>query len=139
MRLSPNFTLEELTRSASLPEIRNVPDMAQLRNLVLLCARILQPLRDAIGRPVRITSGFRCPKLNKAVGGATTSRHLSGQAADIAVKSDAEGKALFDLLRQNKWVDLCLWERSKANPRKRWIHVQWRERPRGRFVEDYWA
>lgn len=82
MRLSPNFTLEELTRSASHPEIRNVPDMAQLRNLVLLCVRILQPLRDAIGRPVRITSGFRCPKLNKAVGGATTSRHLTGQAAE---------------------------------------------------------
>ena len=139
MRLSPNFTLEELTRSASHPEIRNVPDMAQLRNLVLLCVRILQPLRDAIGRPVRITSGFRCPKLNKAVGGVPTSRHLTGQAADIAVGSDAEGKALFDLLRQNKWVDLCLWERSKANPRKRWIHVQWRERPRGRFVEEYWA
>ena len=61
------------------------------------------------------------------------------KAADISVSSDAECKALFDLLRQNKWVDLCLWERSKANPRKRWIHVQWRERPRGRFVEDYWA
>ena len=139
MRLSQNFTLEELTRSASHPEIRNVPDMAQLRNLTLLCMRILQPLRDALGRPVRITSGFRCPKLNKAVGGATTSRHLSGQAADIAVGSDAEGKALFDLLRQNKWVDLCLWERSRKNPRKRWIHVQWREQPRGRFVEEFWA
>ena len=53
--------------------------------------------------------------------------------------TDAEGKALFDLLRQNKWVDLCLYERSRRNPQSRWIHVQWREQPRGRFVEEYWA
>ena len=61
------------------------------------------------------------------------------QTADIAVGSDAEGKALFDLLRQNKWVDLCLYERSRRNPRSRWIHVQWREEPWGRFVEEYWG
>ena len=61
------------------------------------------------------------------------------QTADIAVGSDAEGKALFDLLRQNKWVDLCLNQRSRRNPRSRWIHVQWREEWRGRFVEEYWG
>ncbi len=57
MKLSPNFTLEELTRT-SYPRLQDVPTELQVMNMVYLCAAVLQPLRDELGRPVSITSGY---------------------------------------------------------------------------------
>lgn len=85
MNLTQNFTLEELTSSATarIRQIENTPDEKQMANLKKLCENVLQPIREKYGKPIRITSGFRCEKLNKAVGGASSSQHLTGEAADM--------------------------------------------------------
>ena len=98
------FTLEELTKSATAAKlgIRNKPTAEEKNNLIKLAENILDPLREKYGAPIIVTSGFRCEKLNKAVGGAKTSQHRLGQAADIRSKSDtrAENKKIFDLIME---------------------------------------
>lgn len=87
MTLTKNFTLEELTRSATARKqgIDNTATDPLIRSALLhLAVNILQPLRNAIGKPLKINSGYRCPDLNKAVGGVPTSQHTKGEAADVA-------------------------------------------------------
>lgn len=99
MNLTLHFTLEELTRSvtASRLGIDNTPSADITARLIRLAADVLQPLREAFGRPIIVSSGYRCSALNKAVGGAVNSQHLSGEAADIHTLSDIpeDNKALF--------------------------------------------
>jgi hypothetical protein len=87
MKLSNSFNLIEFTSSetASRRGIDNTPSIAVIENLRLLCENVLQPLRDKYGKSINITSGYRSPKLNKAIGGSSTSQHCFGQAADIQV------------------------------------------------------
>ena len=87
MRLTNNFTLEELIKSSTATKlkIKNVPDSAALAKLTELCKKILQPVREKWGNPLLITSGYRCEQLNKIVGGVSTSQHLYGEAADLKV------------------------------------------------------
>lgn len=96
------FTIRELTKSqtATRKGIDNTPSDSARAWLVRLTESILDPLREAYGRPIIVTSGYRCPELNKAVGGATGSQHMLGQAADIRSKEDTpeENKKLFDLI-----------------------------------------
>jgi hypothetical protein len=85
-RLAPNFTLAELIHSdtAARNGWYNTPDPAAIANLRALATNVLQPIRDRFG-PVRITSGYRNDRLNRAVGGAPTSQHRTGEAADFSV------------------------------------------------------
>lgn len=82
-----HFTLSEFTRSdaAQRNGIENVPSKAQAQNLECLCALILDPLRECIGHPIYITSGFRSKRLNRIVGGSATSAHMEGLASDFRV------------------------------------------------------
>lgn len=88
MQLSPNFTLEELVRSvkASSLGISNEPTEAVLGCLKSLVEALLQPLRIKIGKPFKITSGYRSPALNTAIGGVKASQHSLGQAVDFQVQ-----------------------------------------------------
>lgn len=99
MKLSKNFTSEELVRSTTAQRLRinNEPSSKELASLTVLATDILQPLRDAWGQPIVVSSGYRCEELNKAVGGAKNSQHLLGEAADIHTLSDfpADNQALF--------------------------------------------
>lgn len=99
MKLTENFTLEELTRSATAQRlgISNQPTSSQLENLKRLCERILQPIRDKYGKPIRVTSGFRNDVLNRAVEGVVTSQHRNGEAADIVCE---DNNCLFNLIRE---------------------------------------
>ena len=83
MQLTKHFTIEELTRSVTARNrsIDNTPNKSELANLRLLAESVLEPLRQAYGKPIVVSSGFRCAALNKAVGGSRTSQHLLGQAA----------------------------------------------------------
>lgn len=92
------FTWGELTRSgeASRLGIANTPTADHYRRLGLLTARILDPLRVALGRPVSVTSGYRSVELNKAIGGADSSQHMVGEAVDLKV----EGYPAIDLARR---------------------------------------
>lgn len=97
MKLSENFTLEEMIASsrARVLRIDNIPNEIQIENLKRLCESVLQPIRERIGSPIKVTSGFRCPVLNKSVGGSPTSQHITGEAADIVAN---DNKKLWQLI-----------------------------------------
>ena len=88
MKLTANFGLHEFLRSqtASRDNISMDPPIEVIDNLRRLCVDILQPLRDHLGIPLTISSGFRPPELNALIGGSTTSAHMFGRAADIIVE-----------------------------------------------------
>ena len=93
------FTFNELCRSetASKHKIDNTPSAEIIANLTALVDNVLDPLREAWGRPIIVTSGYRCEVLNKLVGGVPTSQHKKGQAADISTGSIEDNKKLFEL------------------------------------------
>ena len=96
------FTIKELTKSATAQRkgIKNDPSIQVCKSLTALIEKVLDPLREAYGKPIIVTSGYRCEKLNKAVGGAASSQHVKGEAADIRSVQDTpeENKKLFDLI-----------------------------------------
>lgn len=96
------FTIQEMTKSATAQRkgIDNTPSTEVKRSLTALIEKVLDPLREAYGKPIVVTSGYRCLKLNKAVGGAASSQHVKGEAADIRSVQDTpeENKKLFDLI-----------------------------------------
>lgn len=97
------FTMQELCKSdtARRKGIDNTPGPSEISNLRALVDNILDPLRNAWGKPIIVTSGYRCQALNKAVGGAENSQHTKGQAADIEAssRSKADNKKLFELIQ----------------------------------------
>ena len=123
MKLTQHFTLEEMTHSdyADAHGIKNYPGKQALVNLMMLCVLILEPLRYAIGQPIRINSAYRCKAVNTGVGGVSTSHHLLGLAADIHFDNETQLNAMIKALHSNKHLDLALIERSKSS---RWLHVQ---------------
>lgn len=133
IKLSPHFTLDELCRSdtAARHGIVNEPGFVERANLAFLTVHILEPARVQLGAPISVTSGYRCPALNAAVGGVKNSRHMEGLAADLQCK---DMKTLFSILAKNKYVDTVLFERSGG---KQWIHVQTCIRPRNSSSFNY--
>ena len=119
-RLSKNFTLEEMV-ATSHRKLQDTPTLAVIQNLQRLCVLVLQPLRDTLGAPVYINSGYRSKRLNARVGGVANSRHLLGRAADIHCDNLDYAKVIFDILRQNPTVDKAIIERKG---RSVWVHVQ---------------
>ncbi|MDE6464357.1 MAG: peptidase M15 [Muribaculaceae bacterium] len=115
------FSIEELTRSttATARGIDNTPDAAARAALVRLADAVLDPLREAYGKPVKVNSGYRCPKLNRAVGGVATSHHLRGMAADITGGSPEENRRLFDLARSLQLPFTQLIDERGF----RWLHI----------------
>jgi len=85
-------------------KLQDTPTLEVVQNLQKLCVLVLQPLRDTIGAPVYINSGYRSKRLNARVGGVPNSRHLQGKAADIHCDNLDYAKVIFDILRQNKYV-----------------------------------
>jgi len=85
--LSPFFSLKEFTRSSTATRLRidNTPTEEHFKNLAGLCRHVLTPLRIAVGTPIRISSGYRSPALNKAVKGSSNSQHCAGEAADFTI------------------------------------------------------
>ena len=91
MNITENFTLEEFIHSDTAVEkgIKNEPGTRERLAIMNLCVKLLQPLREAIDKPISINSGYRCPELNKAVGGVPTSQHVKGEAADLRIEEKA--------------------------------------------------
>ena len=124
-RISKNFTLDELLASATAKQqhIINAPGIDEVCNLCALVHHVLQPLRDAMNEPIKIGSGFRCQKLNAAVGGVANSQHTKGQAADLCIDGDIEkGRRWFEWIKKNCEFDQLIWEK---NPKTGscWVHV----------------
>lgn len=124
------FTIEELTKSTTAQQkgIKNVPSKEEEQNLIALIENVLDPLREAYGKPIIVTSGYRCPALNRAVGGASTSQHMTGQAADIRTVLDtkSENKKLFDLAQKLKLPFDQLIDEHNLD----WIHISYSNRNR---------
>lgn len=103
-KFSHNFTYEEMVNSPTALRLKidNTPNKQQKESLKKLATDILQKIRDKYGKPLIVTSGFRCEKLNKAVGGVRTSQHCKGEAADIRTVSDSikDNKELFEFIKQ---------------------------------------
>ena len=124
------FTLAELTKSATAQRkgIKNDPSIQVCQSLTALIEKVLDPLREAYGKPIIVTSGYRCEKLNKAVGGAASSQHVKGEAADIRSVQDTpeENKKLFDLI-----VKLGLpFDQLINEYNYDWVHVSYGARHR---------
>lgn len=124
-KLTENFSLEEMiaSQTAANRGIDNTPDQWQIENMQRLCENLLQPLRDAIG-VINVSSGFRSPALNRAIGGSRTSQHCKGEAADIKCNNNA---ALFHLIRETMDFDQLIWEFGDNN-QPQWIHVSYKKK-----------
>lgn len=120
------FTMNELTYSATARQrgIRNVPNAEQEANLRKLVDNLLDPIRQRWGKPIFVTSGFRCPELNKAVGGVRNSEHLTGCAADITLNSKSDNERLFKMIRHQKDLQ---WRQLINEGKGRWIHISYNE------------
>lgn len=125
MNLSPHFKLIEFTRSAtaSARGIKNEPNEKQKANLKRICEEILEPLRVFAGQPIIIGSGFRCPALNKAVGGVPNSQHQTGEAVDIHIPDNATGMEWFTWMMNNLRFDQLIKEKATKTSKTFWIHV----------------
>lgn len=122
------FTKSELTRSdtARILKIDNTPTPEASAALDALMWNALDPIRRMWGKPIIVNSGYRCPKLNAAIGGSATSQHMKGEAADITAGDPTKNKELFDMIAQSAIpFDQLIDEKNYC-----WIHVSYR--PNGR-------
>ena len=129
MKLTQHFALAEFTRSATAQAkgIDNSLDPSAKADqpiiscLTVLCENVLEPLRRHLNVPIVISSGYRCPALNSAVGGSPTSQHMRGQACDIHIPSVSQGKQWMEWIMDNTTFDQLIWERNSQGTH--WIHV----------------
>jgi zinc D-Ala-D-Ala carboxypeptidase len=136
MLISKNFTLAELTKSntATRLGISNVPDKEGIHKLRLLAAELLQPIRDRLSAPLRITSGYRSESLNKAIGGSNNSQHTKCEAVDLQFvkRGRMDNIKIFEcLINSAIEFDQCILEFGGATADKDsdnpdWIHISWK-------------
>lgn len=127
------FTIKELCASdtARRKGIENEPTPEIVRNLTALVDNILDPLREAWGKPIIVNSGYRCDALNKAVGGVAASQHRYGQAADLDVGSRADNMKLFNLIEElDLPFDQLCFEKGNTAVGPDWVHVSYSPRNR---------
>ncbi len=126
MNLTEHFSMKELTQSQTAIKngIPNIPkDPQVVANLTLLCEKVLEPLREGMKCPLRISSGYRSPELNKLIGGAKASQHNIGEAVDIDL--DEKNAELFSYIVNNLDFDQIIWEfGDDKNPD--WVHVSYK-------------
>lgn len=135
------FSIKELTSSATAVRkgIDNTPTPTIRVALTALVSNVLDPLRELYGKPIIVTSGYRCPKLNKAVGGATNSQHTKGEAADIRSVSDkySDNKKLFELIKKSSLpFDQLIWEYG-TDTGPDWIHISFKAAGRRNILRAY--
>ena len=117
------FTIHELTQSDTAHQkgIDNTPPPAIKVKLTSLINNLLDPIREAWGSPISVNSGYRCPVLNKAVGGVSTSQHQKGEAADITVGSPELNRQLFNLIANGDFDFDQLIDESNYS----WVHISY--------------
>lgn len=118
MKLSPNFTLEELTHSeiAERKGLDNTPNEEVKANLVRL-ARLLEDVRRVLGRPIMVNSAYRSLKVNELVGSKPTSQHCIGCAADIKVPGLTPDDIVKQIIKTNIEYDQLIREFDS------WVHI----------------
>lgn len=124
------FTIAELIKSdtATIQGIDNTPSQDIKKKLLNLIINCLDPIREIYGKPIIVTSGYRCEKLNKAVNGATNSQHKKGEAADLVPASGGSLKDLYKAIIKFGKYDQLIFEN------KSWAHVSYTENPRRQIL-----
>ena len=126
MKLSENFSLDEVIRSATATKlgIDNIPEQEHLDNLQVVIDEIAQPLRDHFGKPVRINSGYRSPALNEAIGGSINSQHSKGEALDLEIDG-VSNLEVADWITDNCDYDQVILEfyNPADGPNSGWVHA----------------
>jgi len=125
MQLSPHFTATEMSVSDTAVRlgIDNTPSPAVLENLKALCEAILEPIRVHFGKPIKVTSAYRAPEVNKVVGGNLKGQHPAGQAVDFeitGVSNIALAQTVIDL--KLKFDQLILEFHVVGDPNSGWVH-----------------
>lgn len=117
-----NFKISELIHSdvAIKHNINNMPDINSLDCLLNLIVYCLQPIRERLKKPVIITSGYRCPKVNEKVGGSDTSQHMKGQAVDFVVNGMSPYQIYMKILNSDIEYDQLILEPS-------WVHISYKK------------
>lgn len=127
-RLSKNFTINELIKSqtATRMGIDNTPPDEHFYAMETLVTGFLQPLRDKLGKPIRITSCYRSPALNKAIKGSTRSQHSKGEAADFEV-TGFDNHELAKYISENFDFDQLILEFYElGDPNSGWVHCSYK-------------
>ncbi|WP_028965379.1 D-Ala-D-Ala carboxypeptidase family metallohydrolase [Sphingomonas phyllosphaerae] len=128
MKLSPHFTLAEMTASATAARIgdSNQPQLAaHVDALRLVCLKVLEPVRAHFGRPVRVNSGYRSAKTNAAVGSSSTSQHRRGEAADIEIDGVSNADLAAWIATHIEFDQLILEAHRAGDPNSGWVHVSY--------------
>lgn len=126
MKITKNFELAEFIKSTTAEKLKidNTPRNEYINNIIKLVEKIMQPIRDEIGQPITITSGFRCNILNNTIGGAKTSQHLTGDACDFKVKGGKKKvNEAFDIIKkmiEDKKITVGQVINEKGG---QWIHI----------------
>ena len=131
MKLGKHFTLQEMTKSqtAARKKISNVPGTEDISNLKALVENVLDKVRAHFKSPVIVNSGYRSPKLNRAIGGSKTSQHCKGQAADIEVPG-VSNLEVAEFIRDNLDFDQLILENyDPIDPSSGWVHVSYVRNP----------
>ena len=119
--------------------INNTPDDDQLNSMETLAEEVFEPLREYVNGPIKINSFFRCPELNKAIGGSYTSQHCKGQAMDIDdTFCKATNAEMYHWIKDNLDFDQMIWEfGNDDNPD--WVHISYvsEEENRNRCLKAY--
>lgn len=136
-QLSEHFKLSEFTQSgtARRHKVKNVPGPREVERLRFLCVKSLEPMRRRFG-VIRITSGFRCKKLNALVGGSPTSQHVLGEAADIHTGGRELSEKMFGFAKQNIPFDQLILEHNPAHGIY-WLHISLRSDRSGNRHEAF--
>ena len=126
MKLSENFSLDEVIRSATATKlgIDNIPEQEHLDNLQVVIDEIAQPLRDHFGKPVRINSGYPSPALNEAIGGSKKSQHSKGEALDLEIDG-VSNMEVAGWITENCDYDQVILEfyNPAEGPNSGWVHA----------------
>lgn len=134
LKLSKDFTLAEMLRSDVATRMgfdeQFSPPIEVIRGLEQLTENILQPLRDAARSPIRVTSGYRCDRVNTAIHGAQGSQHVNGEAADIENYELGNEFLYNEILRLNLPFDQLINEFNFA-----WVHVSYSNRHRRQLLK----
>ncbi len=128
--ISENLSLQECVSSqtATRNKIDNTPDAAVICSLRLVAEKVFQPIRKHFGKPIRVSSAYRSPKLNAAIGGSKTSQHVKGEALDLQGTNGVTNKQIYDYVKNNLDFDQLIWEYG-TDKEPAWVHVSYK--PKG--------
>ncbi len=127
MQLSKNFSLEEMIKSETALRhgMDNTPGKAEIANMVALCEKVLQPVRDHFAKVVKVNSGYRDPEVNAKVGGSKTSDHCKGMAADIEIPSVPNHELAEWISKNLEFTQVILEFYTPGIPDSGWVHVSY--------------